>query len=61
MSLTEQQQRALEHAREVLAEDDQARKNFSSLGGVTDAEWRRALRMALADLVFAFGDDGGES
>ena len=57
MSLTEQQQRALEHARDVLAEDAAAAQP-----GMAE-EWRRELRMALRDVVAAFAEDtpGGES
>lgn len=47
--LTEQQQRVLDHAREVLAEESIATPYL-------DAEWRRELRMALADVVKAFAE-----
>jgi hypothetical protein len=48
--MTPEQQRALDHAREVLAED----KAAVSFGGLSDAEWRRELRMALRDVIEAF-------
>ena len=45
--LTAEQKRALEHARQVLAEE-------SIATALADAEWRRELRMALNDVVGAF-------
>lgn len=53
MTLTPAQQRALNHAREVLAEERQA----LSSGGLSDAEWRQELRMALSDVVQVFAED----
>jgi hypothetical protein len=47
MDLTEEQQRALEHGRQVLAEESIATPYL-------DAEWRRELRMALKDILAAF-------
>ena len=57
MSLTEQQQRALEHARELLAEDAAATQP-----GMAEL-WRGMLRGALRDMIAAFAEDtpGGES
>jgi hypothetical protein len=55
MDLTQEQQRALGHARNVLAEE----KGATAL---PDAEWRRMLRLALLDLVQALEEDRqGES
>ena len=53
MSLTEQQQRALEHARHVLDEAPAAADTALL------AEWYQAVRRALADVAAAFADDGG--
>jgi len=56
MSLTEKQQRALEHARDVLAELPATPR--------LPEEWRLAVVSALAEVAAAFGDEdpsGGAS
>jgi hypothetical protein len=47
--VTAEQERALEYARQVLAEE-------SGAASLPDAEWRRVLRMALGDVVKAFAE-----
>ena len=56
MNLTERQQRALEHARGLLAELPDTRP-----GAVVPEEWYAAVRAELADVAAAFDDDGGAS
>ena len=48
--LTAEQKRALQHARDVLAEESGATQP-----GLAEA-WRRMLRSALTELVAAFGE-----
>ena len=51
--LTPEQKRALQHARDVLAEEAKADAAFGP-----DGEWQRMLRLALRDIVKAFGEAG---
>jgi len=53
VDLTAGQARALQHAREVLADEAQAERRVA-----LDAEWRMMLRGALRDVVRAFGELG---
>ena len=53
MNLTEQQQRALEHARDVLAQESE----FRQINYRQSEVWRQELRMALRDVVAAFPAD----
>jgi hypothetical protein len=52
VNLTEQQQRALEHARQVLAEMPSAAADATFW-----AQWYAEARRTLAELVDAFGGD----
>ena len=52
MNLTEQQARALDHARDLLAEDD-------THDIMLHPDWHRMCRLALRDILDAFDGKGG--
>jgi hypothetical protein len=52
MNLTEQQARALDHARDLLAEDD-------THDIMLHPDWHRMCRLALRDILDAFDEEAG--
>jgi hypothetical protein len=57
MTLTPEQQRALDHARDVLAEEQRG-DTAAAYGSPLEREWRaRMLRLALRDILAAFQEE----